>query len=570
MKNSDESLITDFLIKLVEKKTGLRDLLFRKYVNLLFQGALDHHPCLSLANNPDDEQGLLSHPAVGGPTEKCPLIIFNRKLYFNKYFQLESSVARMIFNRVTMEKIEANLELRDTFDEVFGVHSSKQKLAGLMAITRKLTIISGGPGTGKTTTVVKILDIINRLEPNARISLAAPTGKAARRLREAINDYNLTNITTPEVSTVHRLLGAPISGEEWKFGKGNKLPFDIIMIDEASMIDLNLMYRLLNALEDQTRLILVGDPQQLPSVEAGSILSDLCSEGESFSEDFRKIAKGFVGEISSTKNSIFPDVICNLENIYRFKSASGIGKLANNLRTKAKNNIIIDNEVVFEFSGRENLSSLIKNYCEKNLDIFSCEEKREINFEENYNSSAIICSRRTGAMGSLKINQEIESLLEERGLKGSSNDFYHGRPIIITENDYRLGLFNGDTGYCLEDKATGNFLVKFAGLENKVAEMQLPSHESAFAITAHKSQGSEFNNVFFVLGLIDDVADNPNLINRELVYTAITRAKKNITIFSDQKTWDIATSRSSNRMSGMLEHLIDLNNQERPRENNDI
>ena len=137
MKNSDESLISDFLIKLVEKKTGLRDLLFRKYVNLLFQRALDHHPCLSLANNPDDEQGLLSHPAVGGPTEKCPLIIFNRKLYFNKYFQLESSVARMIFNRVTMEKIEANLELRDTFDEVFGVHSSKQKLAALMAITRK-------------------------------------------------------------------------------------------------------------------------------------------------------------------------------------------------------------------------------------------------------------------------------------------------------------------------------------------------------------------------------------------------------------------------------------------------
>ena len=129
-------------------------------------------------------------------------------------------------------------------------------------------------------------------------------------------------------------------------------------------------------------------------------------------------------------------------------------------------------------------------------------------------------------MGSLKINQEIESLLEERGLKESGNDFYHGRPIIITENDYRLGLFNGDTGYCLEDKATGNFFVKFAGLENKVAEMQLPSHESAFAITAHKSQGSEFNNVFFVLGLIDEVADNPNLINRELVYTAITRAKK--------------------------------------------
>ena len=173
-------------------------------------------------------------------------------------------------------------------------------------------------------------------------------------------------------------------------------------------------------------------------------------------------------------------------------------------------------------------------------------------------------------MGSLKINQEIESLLEERGLKEPGNDFYHGRPIIITENDYRLGLFNGDTGFCLEDKATGNFFVKFDGLENKVAEMQLPSHESAFAITAHKSQGSEFNNVFFVLGLIDDDADNPNLINRELVYTAITRAKKNITIFSDQKTWDIATSRSSNRMSGMLEHLIDLNNQERPRENNDI
>ena len=221
MKNSDESLISDFLIKLVEKKTGLRDLLFRKYVKLLFQRALDHHPCLSLANNPDDEQGLLSHPAVGGPTEKCPLIIFNRKLYFNKYFQLESSVARMIFNRVTMEKIEANLELRDTFDEVFGVHSSKQKLAALMAITRKLTIISGGPGTGKTTTVVAILDIINRLEPNARISLAAPTGKAARRLREAIKYYNLTNITTPEVSTVHRLLGASISGEEWKFGKSN-------------------------------------------------------------------------------------------------------------------------------------------------------------------------------------------------------------------------------------------------------------------------------------------------------------------------------------------------------------
>ena len=150
------------------------------------------------------------------------------------------------------------------------------------------------------------------------------------------------------------------------------------MIDEASMIDLNLMYRLLNALEDQTRLILVGDPQQLPSVEAGSILSDLCSEGESFSEEFRKIAKPFFGQISFTKNSIFPDVVCNLESIYRFKSESSIGKLANKLRTKSKNNMVIDNEVDFEFSGRESLSGLIRNYCEKNLDIFSCEEKRKL------------------------------------------------------------------------------------------------------------------------------------------------------------------------------------------------
>ena len=570
MKNSDDLPISDFLIKLVERKTGLQDPMFRKYVTLLFQRTFDHHSCLSLVGNPDDEKELLSHPAVGGPTEKCPLIIFNRKLYFNKYFQLERAVARMIFNRVTKAKTEANLELKDICDKVFGVDFSKQKLAALMAITRKLTIISGGPGTGKTTTVVTILDIINRLEPNARISLAAPTGKAARRLREAINDYQLTNMTTPEVSTVHRLLGATISGEKWKFGKSNKLPADIIMIDEASMIDLNLMYRLLNALDDQARLILVGDPQQLPSVEAGSILSDLCSEGENFSEDFRKIAKRFVGEISVTKSSIFPDVICNLENIYRFKSKSGIGKLASKLRTKSKDNIVNDNEVAFEFSERQSLSPLIRNYCEKNLDIFSPDENREISFEENYNTSAIICSRRTGPMGSLKINQEIESLLEERGLKEPGNDFYHGRPVIITENDYRLGLFNGDTGFCLEEKTSGNFFVKFDGLENKVAEMQLPSHESAFAITAHKSQGSEFNNVFFVLGLIDDDADNPNLINRELVYTAITRAKKNITIFSDQKTWDIATSRSSNRISGMLEHLIDLNNQERSRENNDI
>ena len=536
----------------------------------MFQRTFDHHSCLSLEDNPDDEKELLSHPAVGGPFEKCPLIIFNKKLYFNKYFQLERAVARMIFNRIAKAKTEANLEIKDTLDKVFGVDFSKQKLAAFMAITQKMTIISGGPGTGKTTTVVTILDIINRLEPNARISLAAPTGKAARRLREAINDYKLTNMTTPEISTVHRLLGATINREEWKYGESNKLPADIIMIDEASMIDLNLMYRLLNALDDQTRLLLVGDPQQLPSVEAGSILADLCSEGESFSNDFRIIAKRFIGEIGFTKSSIFPDVVCKLENIYRFKSESGIGKLANKLRTKSKNNIVIDNGVAFEFSGRESLSALIRNYCEKNLDIFSYKEKREISFEENYNNSAIICSRRTGSMGSLKINQEIESLLEERGLKEPGNDFYHGRPIIITENDYRLGLFNGDTGFCLEDTATGNFLIKFDGLENKVAEIQLPSHESAFAITAHKSQGSEFSNVLFVLGFIDDNADNPNLINRELVYTAITRAKKNITIFSDQKTWDAATSRSSNRMSGMVEHLIDLNNQETPQENNDI
>ena len=472
----------------------------------------------------------------------------------------------MLSNRVELIETEINFELKDTLHKVFGGNFSKQKLAAFMAMTQKLTVISGGPGTGKTTTVVNILDLINRLEPGARISVAAPTGKAARRLREAINNAKLTNIISSEVSTIHRLLGATISGREWKFGKGNKLAADIIMIDEASMIDLNLMYRLLNAIDNQTRLMLVGDPQQLPSVEAGSILSDLCSQGESFSEDFRKTAKPFVGGIGFTQSSIFQDAVCNLENIYRFKPESGIGKLAKKLRTGSKNNLVSDDKVTFEFSDGKNLSAVVRNYADKNLDIFSSEEKREFSFEDNRNTSAIICSRRSGTMGSVQINQEIELLLEERGLKESGNAFYHGRPIIITENDYRLGLFNGDTGLCLEDKATGTFFVKFDGLEHKVAEIQLPSHESSFAITAHKSQGSEFDHVLFILGLIDDDTDNPNFINRELVYTAITRAKKTITIFSDKKTWETATSRSSNRISGILEHVIELKSQKKLRQ----
>ena len=562
----DDSPISRFLISLVERKTGLQDSLFSDYTNLLFRRAFDHHSCISLADKKDDEKKLLSHPAVGGPTDKCPFIIFNNKFYFNKHFQLEREVASMLFNRVEQLGNRVNPELKDSLRIVFGASFSKQKLAAFMAMTQKLTVISGGPGTGKTTTVVNILDLINRLEPGARISVAAPTGKAARRLQEAINKSKLANIISSEVSTIHRLLGATISGREWKFGKGNKLAADIVMIDEASMLDLNLMYRLLNAIDNQTRLMLVGDPQQLPSVEAGSVLSDLCSKGESFSEDFRKIAKQFVGEIGITKSSIFQDTVCNLENVYRFKPESGIGKLANELRTRSKNNVIIDDKVIFQFSDRKNLSRLIRNYSEKNLDIFSSKEEKEFSFEENSNTSAIICSRRRGTMGSVQINQEIEWLLEEKGLKESGNAFYHGRPIIITENDYRLGLFNGDTGICLEDKASGTFFVKFDGLEQKVAEIQLPSHESSFAITVHKSQGSEFDHVLFILGLIDDDTDNPNLINRELVYTAITRAKKTITIFSDKKTWETATSRSSNRISGMLEHVIDLKSQKKLQE----
>ncbi|MFQ3175934.1 MAG: exodeoxyribonuclease V alpha subunit [Psychromonas sp.] len=463
-----------------------------------------------------------------------------------------------------------------------------QKVSAALALTTARCVISGGPGTGKTTTVTKLLALLLKFQPKMLIKLVAPTGKAAARLTESIThalvelniEPGLKEKMPKVATTIHRLLGVKANSNHFRFNQDEKLNVDLLVVDEASMVDLPLMAKLLMALPDHARLILLGDKDQLASVEAGAVLGDICHFIESgYSTNKAQLLADLTGYTSLT--NVAPrlpnmaDNLCLLRKSYRFDQYSGIGYLAkaiNSGRANSKQVMALchhyDDLQHYPNTdpGKKELAALIlegyRPYLQNLSTITADNRDLAGQLLKQFNQFKILCATREGDWGVKSLNTLCETVLEKAGLlitEQRDNDpqhayvyWYVGRPVMITQNNYHLGLYNGDIGLCLLDESL-QLRVYFQMADASVADFQpsrLPNHETVFAMTVHKSQGSEFEHT--VLALPEN---HVSVVSRELIYTAITRAKKQLTLFADLSLMASAIRHKTKRFSCLVERL---------------
>jgi exodeoxyribonuclease V alpha subunit len=527
---------------------------------------------------------------VGDGLLPCPLVLDRARgrLYLRRYWQYEQRVAEQIRARAALTDDSLDLPLlREGVERLFprtGLDSHEaggQRSAAVMAVLRRFAILSGGPGTGKTSTVVKLLALLVEQaaaakRPRPALTLVAPTGKAAARLVESIQRAKQSLPCGPavkraipeEATTIHRCL-QQLPGRPGRFrhDADNPLATDLVLVDEASMVDLALMVRLLDAVPARARLILLGDRDQLASVDAGAVLGDICN-----AEDRRGFSAAFAGRIAAisgdpcTPSASAPaatgvwDCLSHLTKSYRYAESSGIGVLARAVNAgdaDAVRRILTSGEYSDVAlrplpegagSGDELRALLVQGYRP-----YLTESGAAAKFEA-FNRFRVLCAHRRGPHGVDATNELSERALAQARLLTRKGALYAGRPVLVTTNDYTVRLFNGDIGLILEDEpARGRLVATFSSPDGKVrslAPTRLPPHETAFAMTIHKSQGSEFDEVVVLLP-----AGISPILSRELIYTAVTRARTRVTIFGDADVVAHAVTRKIERASGLREAI---------------
>ncbi len=499
---------------------------------------------------------LRSLHTLGGPGEHRPLILDAAgRLYLYRYFRYEALIADAIRARAASEIGSLDeAALAATLDRYFPPSENaedRQRQAALTALRRHFSVISGGPGTGKTTTVVRILGLMLEQQggERLRIAMAAPTGKAAARLassitslREALPCADEVKRAIPsQVTTIHRLLGTLPGSTGFRHNERNPLPCDAVIVDEASMVDLPLMTALVSALPAHARLILIGDRDQLASVEAGAVLGDICRSAES-------------------PGSSIAGCVTVLDRNYRFGDGSGIAALSRAVNagddSEALRLFADSGSATIAIEATPTRETLKKRLAAPVLEGFRAylEAGTPAEALRFFDRFRILTALREGPWGAAGMNHAAETLLHEAGLIRLDSQFYRGRPVLVTENDYTHKLFNGDTGIILPDPESGHLRAFFAAPDGTIRAILpefLPRHETAFAMTVHKSQGSEFDRVLIVLPPEDSV-----LLTRELIYTGITRAKQSVTIWSDDAVFSAAVKRRTERRSGLGERLV--------------
>lgn len=462
---------------------------------------------------------LRAFECIGFPGDYKPFILEGTNLYLHKYWVYENELVEWLKGKTLSNSRELTAAECKVVESQFGTSNENgvdlQKIATSLALMKDLLIISGGPGTGKTYTVHKIIQALKSQDETVSIALAAPTGKAAERLSESL----VQSQEEIEASTLHKLLGARRNGE-FRFNENNQLPFDVVIVDEASMLDIRLWISLTRALKKHTKLVLLGDKDQLASVEAGSVLGDICSNTDNnFSgstHESLKVIDQNINEGSSP--NILNNHVVLLEKSYRTETSSGIselGKAINNQKVEAVFEIIKDyKQVDIKAPSPSLLESLIKSYV---TEIISSDK-----------SSQFLCSNKKGGLGTHELNKRIEQEIKKTLKVKSSIEWYEGRRIIITKNSTSTGLKNGEIGECYKNE-NDELYIRFDSLKS-VTVSQLKDYDLAYAITVHKSQGSEFNNV--VLFLPDKI--NP-VLSKELLYTGVTRAKENTLVIGNKE-----------------------------------
>ncbi len=527
-------------------------------------------------------QGLEKEGVVGRPGEYRPLILNGPRLYLYRYWEYEKKLIDFLKERTAEAALPADeSSLRAGLARLFPSpdpgETDWQKVAALASAWKRFCVISGGPGTGKTFTVAKILTLLlEQKNPGPlRMALAAPTGKAAVRLQEAlIKARERMDCPDPvkaalplEAFTLHRLLKPIPDSPYFQYDSKKPLPFEVVVIDEASMVDLALLSKLVQALPPQSRLILLGDKDQLASVEAGAVLGDICGLGKNrgFSRDFRDACQRIIGERlvaggEEDNGTGMRDAIIPLKKSYRFGSSSGIGAVSRavNEGDGAGAYDLLKDANTADIGWRdlprpEALGAAVKDLAVSGFSgYFQPIGAGEI--LDLFGRFRILCALREGPYGVQALNRLMEQLLRQEGLIRQAGRWYPGRPVMVTKNDYPLRLFNGDMGITLPDP-DGNqelrvFFPSADGGVRKFPPLRLPEHETVYALTVHKSQGSEFDRVLLIL----PDRDAP-VLTRELIYTGITRAREQVEIWGEETTFCRAVSRRIQRSSGLREAL---------------
>jgi len=513
---------------------------------------------------------------VGEPGEDRPLILSDRRLYLQRFWNQEESLCREIRKRAAEPVALADVELvRDGVRRLFGSSGREidwQRVAAITALTHRFCVISGGPGTGKTSTVVKILALLLEQNPSSmRTALAAPTGKAAARLAESIGaardrldvPEEIRDAIPVEALTLHRLLGRSARKRGFVHDAENPLDCDLVIVDEASMVDLPLMAALFAALPPHARLILLGDRDQLASVETGAVLANICGpprEASYSSPHVKRVAHLSGDELSASSVSELSDTVVFLRRSYRFSGDSGIGALAravNDGNAQEALRLLAD-------AGQEDLNWEDLPPAEQMAEVFEplideafrpyLSASSAVEALARFDQFRFLCAMRRGPWGVEGLNRLTQAALARRGLIAPRHEFYRGRPILITGNDYRLALFNGDVGLIWPDDEAGGALRAFfprqGGPPRALSPQRLPAHETVYAMTVHKSQGSEFDRVLLLLP-----DRHSELLTRELLYTAITRARHSVTIRGTREVFEKTVDARVHRHTGLMERL---------------
>ncbi len=487
---------------------------------------------------------LEASPVVRPATSAAPApLVLSRgagtRLYLERLFELERETAASI-----RERCAGTMRTAPSHSAVVDRHVPRDALSqGLrkavtIALGGGLCCVAGGPGTGKTTIVARILSVLldtGMVSPQG-IALTAPTGKAAARLQQAVRDESQHgDVARLEARTIHRWL----ISSRWRAE-----PTDLLVVDEASMVDINIMGQVLATLAKNARLILLGDAMQLASVQPGSVFADLVAAAASGSSPLHAR-------------------IVELSHNWRFDAKGGIGRLADAIRRNDADGVVAALDDPGEpaitrrpLRGVEGFEELARQMTQEVYgplvqDMSSASQE---GFDP-FSRSAVLCAHRRGPFGSARFNRLVEAELKESGLVRQRDGFYIGRPLIITRNDPSTGLSNGDTGIVVPADGGGRHVLfpqlrDAAGKARILPPGRLPDHESVFAMTVHRAQGSEYQDVRVVPGDADSA-----ILTRELLYTAVTRARRTVTVHGSEGEIRAALNNQTRRLSGLCDAL---------------